>query len=240
MHRCVKTSAIDVVILCGGKGERLKGVVDDRPKPMAEVNGRPFLDILLDYIAGFGLRRFILCVCHKGDFIKNYYQNRNVPFSILFSDEKKPLGTAGAIKHAEPLIESSPFLVINGDSFCRLDLNAFIDFHIKKKALFSMALSKLKDAAEYGRVVLDKSGKIIGYNEKTGPGSEDNFVNAGIYLFDKSIFSKIPENKKCSIEYEIFPRLVGERFYGKGFRHYCGITVIGSQSFRYFGREERV
>jgi D-glycero-alpha-D-manno-heptose 1-phosphate guanylyltransferase len=210
----VKTSAIDVVILCGGKGERLKGVVDDRPKPMAEVNGRPFLDMLLDYIAGFGLRRFILCISHKGDFIKKHYQKRVVPFSILFSEEERPLGTAGAIKHAESLIESSPFLVMNGDSFCRLDLNAFIDFHIKKKASFSMALSNVTDADDYGRVVLDKSCKIIGYNEKTGSGSEDNFVNIGMYLFDRSIFSEMPKDKKCSIEYEIFPRIVGERFYG--------------------------
>lgn len=214
MNNNIKTKDIDVVILCGGKGKRLQPIVNDRPKPMAKIGGRPFLDILIDYVARFAFRRFILCVGYRGDFIRKYYRNKEIPFTILFSKEESPLGTAGAIKNAEPLIKSNPFLVMNGDSICRIDLNEYINFHIKKKALFSMALSDIQTTDDCGKVTLNKSGRITAFNEKIRTELKENFTNVGIYLLNKSIFSEIPKNKKCSIEYEIFPSIVNRRFYG--------------------------
>ena len=86
---------IDVVLLCGGFGTRLKTVVHDRPKPMAEINDRPFLDILIDYVSDYGFKRFILCTGHKGDVIRKYYEAKNTQKIFLFSEEKEPLGTGG-------------------------------------------------------------------------------------------------------------------------------------------------
>lgn len=214
MNNVIKTKDIDVVVLCGGKGERLQPLVNDRPKPLAEINARPFLDILIDYVASFGFRRFILCIGYMGDVIKKYFQKGDVSLTILFSEEKEPLGTAGAIKNAQPLIKSSPFLVMNGDSICQLDLNEFVNFHIKKKALFSMVLSNTQNADDCGKVVLDKSGRVTEFNEKIKSRSINNLVNTGIYLLDKSIFSEILGNKKCSMEYDVFPHLIDKRFYG--------------------------
>lgn len=134
---------MDVVILCGGLGKRLKSVVDDRPKPMAFVGLRPFLDILIDYIASFGTKRFILCIGHRGGSVKTYFRKRK-NFQIIFSEEKNPLGTGGAIKNAKSFIETSPFLILNGDSFIKANLNNFFNFHLRKKAEISILVKKNK------------------------------------------------------------------------------------------------
>jgi D-glycero-alpha-D-manno-heptose 1-phosphate guanylyltransferase len=214
VNNVIKTKKIDVVILCGGRGERLRSVLKDGPKSMIKVNGRPFLDILIDYVVSFGFKRIILCIGYKGGMIKKHYQKNDVSLTILFSEEKVALGTAGAIKNAQSLIKSNPFLVMNGDSFCQIDLNEFINFHLKKKGLFLIALSNLKRSSDYGQVVLEKSGRVVEFKEKIRTKPASNLVNAGIYLLDKAIFSEIPENKKYSLEYEVFPKIVNRRFYG--------------------------
>ncbi len=161
MSNKIKTESIDVVLLCGGKGQRLKSVVNDRPKVLAEINGRAFLDILIDYIGSFGFKRFILCTGYKADLIREYYKDRSTNLKIIFSEEKRPLGTAGAIKNAQGLIKSSPFLVLNGDSLCKLNLKKFIDSYFQKKALFSIVLVQAKQASEYGVVSLGRRNEIL-------------------------------------------------------------------------------
>lgn len=204
---------IDVLILCGGKGSRLRDVVKDKPKPMADIKGRPFLDILIDHMAAYGFQRFILCAGYKGEIVRGYYRNKHSTFDILISQEIKPLGTAGAIKNAQSLIRNDPFLVMNGDSFCSFDLRMFINFYKNKKASFLMALVKAKGAQDYGVVNIDASKRIISFNEKV-KAKRDSFINAGIYLLEKNIFSLIAPEKKLSLEYDIFPKIVNERFYG--------------------------
>lgn len=213
MKKNFNPEKIDVLLLCGGKGERLKDLVKDRPKPMADIKGRPFLDILINYILNFGFLRIILCLGYKGEIVSQYYNEKSRFFNILFSQESKPLGTAGAIKNAEHLVESNPFLVMNGDSFCPLDLFELINFHNEKKAAFTMALVKSVGDKDYGVVGVDKSQKIISFNEKVKI-KNNGFVNAGIYLLEKKIFDLIETGTKLSLEYDIFPRILSERFYG--------------------------
>jgi NDP-sugar pyrophosphorylase family protein len=213
MKKVYVPQKIDVLILCGGEGKRLKSIIKDVPKPMAGIGGRPFLDFLIDYAARFGFRRFILCSGYKGEVIRKYYRNKYKSFDILVSHEKRPLGTAGAVKNAESAVRSNPFLIMNGDSFCPLDLSKFIDFHREKRASFSIAIRKAKGSRDYGTVRVDHSGKILSFNEKAGT-KGSNFINAGIYLADKSLFLMIEAGKKLSLEYDIFPGLVESRFYG--------------------------
>lgn len=209
----IDTKEIDVVLLCGGVGERLRPMVNNLPKPMALINNRPFLDILIDYVTSFGFRRFILCIGYLGNIIKRYYRNRKFPFEILFSEEKRPLGTAGAIKNAQTLIQSSPFLVMNADSLCQVDLEKFLDFHLDKNALVSIVLTKMKDTTDYGTVTLGDSQHILGFNEKSNS-NKDNLVSAGIYLFQREVPSLIPTNKKFSLEKDFFPKVLDKQFYG--------------------------
>ena len=203
--------AIDVVILAGGKGSHLQAIVRDRPKAMAEINGRPFLDILLNHFRCMGLSRFILCIGDKADFIEDYYKKKR-SFDISFSRENIPLGTGGAIKNAEALIKSNPFFVVNGDSFCPVDLPQFREFHEQNRALLSMILIESDNANEFGNVCVDRSHRIIGFEEKKKK-NRMSYVNAGIYLFKKEVLYMIPANTKYSLEYDLFPRLVGKDFY---------------------------
>jgi NDP-sugar pyrophosphorylase family protein len=126
---------------------------------------------------------------------------------LVISDELTPLGTAGTIKNAEELIHSEPFLVMNGDSFCSVDLAQFYEFHSLKEAFTSIVVVKSEDPADYGSVLLDQSQRIIGFEEK-GRAGEGGHVNAGIYFFRQEILSLIPANTEYSLEYELFPRLV--------------------------------
>jgi len=210
----IKPEDLDVVILCGGAGKRLKSMIKDRPKPMAEVAGRPFLDILIDYAAAFGFKRFILCAGHMGDVIKGYYQKKNrLPGQVIILQEKGPLGTAGAIENARHAIKSSPFLVLNGDSICKTDLVKFIGFYEEKNASFSMVLARSKGGSDYGRVDIDNSGRITSFNEKT-EAKQNDLINAGIYLLNAGIFSVIPSGERSSLEHDIFPKIIEEGFYG--------------------------
>lgn len=203
---------IDVLILCGGQGTRLREVVCDRPKPMVQINGRPFLDILIDNASKYEFRRYILCVCYMGEVIENYYIEKDGPEEILFSYEDMPLGTGGAVKNAEKLINSSPFLVMNGDSFCPVDIRQFLDFHSKKEALASTVVINAENTGDYGLIVLDGLQKIVRFEEKCS--KEKAFINAGMYLFEKDVLYMIPPNTKYSLEYDLFPRLADKEFYG--------------------------
>ncbi len=214
--RYIEPENLDAVILCGGLGKRLRSVIGDRPKPMAEIAGRPFLDILIGYAMTFGFRHFILCAGYKGSIIKEYYQRKkNSRVEIIVSQEKRELGTAGALKKAQRLIRSSPFLVMNGDSLCRLDLLEFIRFYTEKKASFSMGLARSgsKSGNDYGNVSIDSSDRIISFCEKAETKRND-LINSGIYLLSIDIFSMIPSGKKLSLEREVFPKIVKDRFYG--------------------------
>lgn len=204
---------IDVVILCGGLGTRLRRTIDDRPKVMAEINGRPFLDFLIDYISDFKFKRFILCIGYMKEFIKGYYEKKNTGFEIFFSEEKVQLGTAGAIKNAESLIKSNPFLVMNGDSFCDINLRSFLGFHISKKTSASIALVIPEMDADYGVVTLDSNQRILNFNEKAKPNTYA-FINAGMYFFNRDIFEFIPSDINYSLEYELFPRILDKGIYG--------------------------
>lgn len=204
---------IDVLILCGGLGKRLRPAVNDRPKSLAEINGVAFLDILIRYVANFGLKRFVLCSGYMGDVIKKHYRQSQGDLEIVFSQETEPLGTGGAIKNARSLIRSSHFLVLNGDSFCKLNLPDFYKFHLRKKAVLSVALSKLRDDQNYGVVILDHKERIIEFNEKAKP-AKNSRCNAGIYLMEREIFQFMGRNKAFSLEHDLFPVLAGKACYG--------------------------
>jgi D-glycero-alpha-D-manno-heptose 1-phosphate guanylyltransferase len=203
----------DVVILCGGLGTRLKKIVNDYPKPMVEINGRPFLDILIDYIAHFGFIRFILCVGHMSYVIKEYYGSKKNELSILFSEEKELLDTAGALKNAEKLIRSNAFLVFNGDSLCEIDIKDFLSFHISKRAFVSVVLTSVEIPKDYGIIRLNGSQRVTSFREKIIV-QGINLVNAGIYLFDRQILKEIPHNMKLSLEYDLFPKIIEKGIYG--------------------------
>jgi D-glycero-alpha-D-manno-heptose 1-phosphate guanylyltransferase len=208
-------NAIDVIILCGGMGTRLQSVMSDKPKPMADFNDRPFLDLLIDYVGNFGFKRFILCTGHKGDLIKTHFEKKDDGRSYVISQETSALGTAGALKNAESAILSDIFLVMNGDSFCPVDLISFLSFHSSKNALVSVALAPMEDTSDYGGVALRDNDEIICFDEKTNTPTS-GWVNAGIYAFTRKALDHIPAREKVSLEMDIFPSLAGKGLFGFG------------------------
>lgn len=205
---------LDIVILCGGLGKRLRPLLMDKPKSMANFDGHAFLDLLLDSLFKQGFRKFILCIGYLGKYIKDYYKKSFYAPYIIFSEEKKPLGTGGAVKNAERYIKKNNFIVINGDTFCEVDMKSFLDFHLsQKKALVSMVVAYSDERDDCGYLKLDSSKMITAYAEKKSEGSK-RYINAGIYIFNRKILSLIPPNQEYSLERSLFPSLVNNSLYG--------------------------
>lgn len=219
MKDIISLEKIDIVILCGGLGTRLRSVISDEPKVLAKIGDQKFVDILINNTSFYGSKNIILCIGHLKERVKNhfnYYRNGHYNYSdynIRFSEEDKPLGTGGALKNAESLIKSDPFIVMNGDSICNIDFRKFLDFHIDKKALLSIALTKSMIPKDYGIVTLDNSLRIINFNEKS-INYNDVLINAGVYIMQKKIFSYMPTEKAFSLEYDLFPKLCNDKSYG--------------------------
>ena len=206
---------IDVVILCGGLGKRLRPTFKG-PKVLVKIGEKTFLDILIDNLLMNGFKNIILSVGYLKEQIKNHFNcdyNKSHDCLITFSEEEEPLGTGGALKKAKTQIRSNPFMVINGDSICKVNFRSFIEFHIEKKALISIVLVRSNTVQDYGSVSLDDLQKITDFNEKIA-GKSDNLINAGIYLMKKEIFAYMPKQKKFSLEYELFPQIIKNRCYG--------------------------
>ncbi len=207
---------IDTVILCGGQGKRLRSVLSDTPKVLANINGKPFLDIVLQHLKGQGLRRIILCTGYKADAIEQYYRQHRQGMTFEFSRETEALGTGGALKNARPLILSDPFFVLNGDSFCPVDMNALMVFHQTNSARVSIVVSHAPEGKTdaFGTVTLDQKARIAYFLEK-GSEQKGDYVNAGIYCLGKDVWALLPNSARFSLEYDFFPAVLADkRVYG--------------------------
>ncbi len=202
----------DIVILAGGLGKRLASVTGGAQKVLAKIGDKPFLEILMDYIAHQGGRRFILCVGHGSQDVEAYFKNKYRDREILFSREDEPLGTGGAIKQGSALVTSDCFLAMNGDCFCVIDYNRLIAAHLQHQAKATLAVTRMPDARDYGTIAISSSGAITAFKEKQ-PEAREAFINTGTYCFDRAVFTLADTPQKFSIEYDFFPRLVGRGFY---------------------------
>ena len=204
---------IDAVILCGGLGTRLRSVLGAIPKVMAEINDKPFLDILVQYLKGQGVARIVLCTGHQAQLVESYFSSNPVGVDIGFSREEIRLGTGGALKNAKEKIKSDNFIVMNGDSLCKVDLSAFLEFHKAKRAVASIVVSEVKDASDFGGIEMNEDLSISAFREKESV-AFGSYVNAGVYCFNKEAFSLMPDQNKFSLEYDLFPALVNKGIYG--------------------------
>lgn len=195
------------LILAGGFGTRLKEVISDRPKVMAPVNGKPFLEYIIQLLRRNGFKEIVISVGYLGDYIKTYFgDGTNFGVKVEYVVEDFPLGTGGALKKAESYFEE-PFLVVNGDTYLETDFSRLISFHSGKKSLATIALAVINNVGESGLVSLQKSGKIKSFKEKPKT-SKKGLVNAGYYFFTPKIFKHIPSGKRLSLEKIVFPKLV--------------------------------
>lgn len=201
----------DSLILCGGVGSRLKSVVSDRPKILAEINGVPFIEYLLNYLEINGLKRVTLCTGYRHDQIEKWvsssYQGNLL---ISFSIEQKPLGTAGAVYNARNQIKSDDFFVINGDTFFNIKFSKLLELFYSHESLGLLSLVEINSIKGYGTVTIDKQNKINSFTEKSNKEQSSNYINAGIYVFNNNIFKLIEPNNCTSMEYDLLPLLINQ------------------------------
>jgi len=208
-------SKITAVILAGGFGTRLRSVIADRPKVLAEIFGRPFIAYLFDQLLSFHISRVVLCTGYMGDRIKKTFGDAYKALKIEYSQEPIPLGTAGALRNALSHFISDQILVLNGDSFYSADIASFWNWHTSNDALCSLLLTKVADTSRYGRVEIDSQGIILKFDEKGGC-SEPGLINAGIYFMNKQLILSIPTQRCVSLERDVFPLWIGRKLYGCG------------------------
>ncbi|WKZ57787.1 MAG: nucleotidyltransferase family protein [Bdellovibrionota bacterium] len=206
-------SDISAVILAGGLGTRLRSVVQDKPKVLAEVAGRPFISYLLHQISSAEIRHCVLCTGYLSEQVRASFGSAFHGMTLAYSEEQMLLGTAGALRFALPLVQSDPMLVLNGDSYCAADLNAFLSAHQQAKARASIYLTRVNNTSRYGCVRVSQNGSIVGFEEK-GASQGAGLINAGIYLIQKELIQSLPKGKAISLEREVFPSLLGDRFVG--------------------------
>jgi len=201
----------DVVILAGGLGKRLSSVTGGSQKILVEIDGKPFISVLIDYIAAQGGRRFILCTGHDAHKVETTLKDAHPGLTILFSREETPLGTGGAIKQGAEMVESECFLAMNGDCFCVLDYNQLVAFHHQQRSNATIAVTKMDDAREYGTIEINAEKNIVAFKEKQ-PIAQPALINTGTYCLDRRAFSLVNTPDKFSIEYDFFPHLVNRGF----------------------------
>lgn len=209
----------EAIILAGGMGTRLQSVVSDVPKPMAPVNGKPFLFYLLNYLNSEGITRVIFSVGYKHEIISSYFGNRFKNIEIIYSIEDQPLGTGGAIWLALQKCTQKHLIILNGDTFFPVPLHALKKIHAAKKAETTIALKKIDDAARYGTVCLSEDSFISSFKEKNE--ASEALINGGIYCLNKPAFLKRNFSQKFSFEKDYLETRVSNRiFAGHVFNSY--------------------
>jgi NDP-sugar pyrophosphorylase family protein len=196
------------LVLVGGLGTRLRAVLADRPKPLAEVAGRPFVCRILDQLAAAGFREAVLCTGHLGDRVEAALGSTHGSLRLRYSHEDSPLGTGGALRNAEPLVAGEAVLAMNGDSYFGLPLDAYLEWHAGLGLCASLAVRRVEDASPYGLVELDAAGRVTGFREKVA-GAGPGWINTGIYLFSRAALRDIPAGRPVSLEREVLPGWIG-------------------------------
>src|SRR4030042_909923 len=197
---------MEAVILAGGMGTRLRKITKDVPKPMAPVNGKPFLFYLLHRISKYPVEKIILSIGYKPESIKDYFGDSFGNTPLVYETEEKPLGTGGAIVKALKNTSGRDILIMNGDTWFPVDLNEFYSSHISCKSNFSIALKRMRKFSRYGSVEC-REGKITKFNEKKF--CEGGLINGGIYLVNRSFFESKQFPEVFSLEKDVLVEAAG-------------------------------
>ena len=198
------------IILAGGLGTRLRSVVSDLPKCMAPVNGRPFIDYVIQYLHQYKINHFIFSVGYKSEaiitHIKTHYPELNADFAI----EASPLGTGGAIQLALSYVKEENTVIVNGDTLFEADLNTLSSLHLQQKSACTLALKPMNNFDRYGVVTVDSNYRVTGFEEKKY--YEDGKINGGIYILNKSSFLQHPFPAVFSFEKDYLEKFIQHEF----------------------------
>jgi D-glycero-alpha-D-manno-heptose 1-phosphate guanylyltransferase len=200
---------MEVIVLAGGEGRRLRAVVRDLPKPMADIAERPFLWWLLTQLNQQGVGRVILSVGYKAEAIQDYFGDAFNGTEIKYSVETEPLGTGGAIKLALEYVIQPHVIVMNGDTYADFELRGLLAARESSGADLAMAVTHLNDISRYGAVLTDeKTNRVVGFEEKKGAAA--GHINAGTYCLRRDLFLRYPVPDKFSFERDFLQKHLAE------------------------------
>lgn len=188
----------EAIVLAGGLGTRLRGTIGDIPKPLAEVNGRPFLHYLFVYLAQQEIETVVLSVGFKWKMIQEAFGTSYLGINIKYAVEEERLGTGGGIQLALEKIDGEHCFVVNGDTYFDADLHLLSSFHLNNGAVCTLAAKKLYDFDRYGTLEIKSDYSVAAFNEKSP--RKEGIINGGIYCLSKSILSFFPKTKVFSFE----------------------------------------
>jgi len=188
----------EVIILAGGFGTRLRSVVNDKPKCLAEVNEKPFISYLIDSLLKFNYSKFVFSLGYLKDHIIEYISINYSNLNVIFSVEEQPLLTGGAIRLALEHVESKSVLILNADTYLGVDLNCLYQYHKKENSDITITLKPMHNFDRYGSVKFDNHNRIYSFEEK----KQINFgyINCGYIYLKKDILLMHQINTPFSFE----------------------------------------
>jgi mannose-1-phosphate guanylyltransferase len=212
---------MQALILAGGEGTRLRPLTSTVPKPVVPLVDRPFIAFMLDWLRGHGVDDVIMSCGFLASGVRNVLGDGSAyGVRLRYVEEPQPLGTGGALKFAESLLDER-FLMLNGDVLTDLDVTAQIALHEQRGARATLALTPVEDPSAYGLVRTRPDGEVTGFVEKPSPNEIDTHnISAGIYVLERSVLELLEPNEPASIERDVFPRLVHEGLFayvGEGY-----------------------
>jgi mannose-1-phosphate guanylyltransferase len=191
----------------------LRPLTSDVPKPALTLVDRPFLAYMVEWLAAHGVSEVVLACGFLPDVLRRALgEGEHDGTALTYVVEPQPLGTAGAIRFAAEALGDrleDRFLALNGDLLTDLDLTALLRAHEQRGARATLALHPVRDASHYGLVRTGDGGEVLEFAEKAGAAAPGE-INAGAYVLERSVLRMIPAGRECSIEREVFPRLVGD------------------------------
>jgi mannose-1-phosphate guanylyltransferase len=206
---------VQALILAGGEGTRLRPLTSTVPKPVVPLVDRPFIAFMFDWLRGHGVDDIVMSCGHLASGVRNVLGDGEAfGIRLRYVEEPRPLGTGGALKYAEQLLDER-FLMLNGDVLTDLDVSAQIAQHERTGAAGTLALTPVEDPTAYGLVRLAPGGAVVEFVEKPSPDQIDtNNVSAGVYVLERAVLDMLEPGEPASIERDVFPRLIGDGLYG--------------------------
>jgi mannose-1-phosphate guanylyltransferase len=202
---------LEAILLVGGKGTRLRPLTLSAPKPLLPTAGVPFLRHQFARAAAAGVTHVVLATSYRAEMFRAAFgDGSSLGLSIDYVYEEVPLGTGGGIRNAASLLRAGPddpVVILNGDVLSGHDLGAQLDMHRKAEAAVTLHLVEVDDPSAFGCVPTDSSGRVTAFLEKT-PNPVTDQINAGCYVFTKSVIDAIPADRVVSVERETFPGLI--------------------------------
>jgi mannose-1-phosphate guanylyltransferase len=208
---------MQAVILSGGEGKRLRPLTSTVPKPSVPLVNRPMILYMIEWLAGHGVNKIVMSCGFMAIGLRAALEEYSpAGVHIDYFEEPVPLGTAGAVKHAEGVLEER-FLVLNGDVLCDFDVSKEIEQHERTGAVATIALQPVEDPSAYGLVLTGPGNAVEAFLEKDQQDSENlpanPRINAGCYVLEREVLNLVAPARMQSFEHDVFPQLVGKGLY---------------------------